>query len=46
MYGLNEKVDRLADLNTPVAVATENFVMEERSRLICKDYVHESALSS
>ena len=49
MYGLNEKVDWRADFKTPVAVATEKFVMfvmEERSRLICKDCVHETALSS
>jgi hypothetical protein len=46
MYGLNDKVDWRADLNTPVEVATEKFFMEERSRLICKDCVHETALSS
>ena len=46
MYGLNEKVDWRADLNTPVAVATEDFFMEERAPgLICKDCVHETALS-
>ena len=46
MYGLNEKVDWRVDLKTPVAIATEKFFKEERSRLICKDCVHETALSS
>lgn len=47
MYGLNEKVDWLADLNSPTAAAaSENCFMEERSRLIYKDRAHETALSS